>query len=290
MIKKIIVLLTIVVLLNINICVNASTPYNNKTALAVGVDYQNGTSSTAHANNSYNAYNYMGLTTKKITSTTISNMTSSHSNGTPYLESGIVYLVGHAGFNNMQFINNVVVDKNLTIFGSTIGIQYYDNSRTALITFAGCETAKQGEANIALTAYAAGTAISMGWKTDLSIFSYENWNSRFNNKIKDKTTSTLSAAQYASSYIYLFNNVKNYKIYGDFDRNPWYYLNTQTVSSPINIHSFEEENNVPNANRTNESLRKKISNIDLNNFKLEINGVHETYYDYVLYVNNCVLK
>ncbi len=28
------------------------------------------------------------------------------------------------------------------------------------------------------------------------------------------------------------------------------------------------------------------NSVDLNNFKLEINGVHEKYYDYVLYIND----
>lgn len=38
----------------------------------------------------------------------------------------------------------------------------------------------------------------MGWKTDLNIASYKNWNSRFNEIIKDKSTSVLNAAKSAS--------------------------------------------------------------------------------------------
>lgn len=74
-------LFTIIIL---GIKVNASTPYGNKTALSVGVEYSDGTSGVDHSNNSYGTYVDMGLTTKKINSTTASNMTGTHSNGTKY--------------------------------------------------------------------------------------------------------------------------------------------------------------------------------------------------------------
>ena len=33
-------------------------------------------------------------------------------------------------------------------------------------------------------------------------------------------------------------------------------------------------------------LKDNVDNVNLNDFKLEINGLHKTYYDFVLYVNN----
>lgn len=60
----------------------------------------------------------------------------------------------------------------------------------------------------------------MGWKTDLNIASYKNWNSRFNEIIKDKSTSVLNAAKSASGHIYLSNTVKNYALHGIFNKNP----------------------------------------------------------------------
>ncbi len=292
-INKYLIIITITILLSTR--VNASSPYNNKTSLSVGVSYSDGTSSVTHANYANSTYSSMGLTTKKITNTTTSNLLSTHSNGTKYLESGIVYLIGHAGYNNISFLNNIVISSSNSTTGSLIGIGSFDNSKTALITFAGCETALQSEYNIARFAYESGAKISMGWTTELNIGSYKNWNIRFNDLIKDKTTSVLSAAQSASNHIYLFNNVKNYKIYGQYNKNPWYFMNTAIIAGNYggsnnfdDISDYNLNNNKINnkINNINSQLLKFSNDIDLNNYKLEINGVHEKYYDYVLYVDD----
>ena len=51
---------------------------------------------------------------------------------------------------------------------------------------------------------------------------------------------------------------------------------------------MKNKNNIVNTdvNKINSFLKDNVDNINLNNFKLEINGVQETYYDFVLYVNN----
>lgn len=285
MFKRKIILILALVILFYDSHVFAYGSYNNKTALSVGASYSDLTSSVSHANYSYDTFVDMGLTTKKITNTTMSNMTSSHGNGTSYLESGIVFLCGHAGYNNMGFSNDVTVDVNSSIFNTTIGIRYYNNSKSALIIFGGCETAKQNYNNLASAAYSHGAQTTMGWTTELNIGSYKNWNKRFDNKIKDKTTSSLAAAQYASSFTYLFNNVKNYKLYGGYNNNPWYYMTTMQIANPMNNSQLFQNNNISEL-RSNNYIKEQIKDINLDNFKLEINGVHETYYDYVLYVND----
>lgn len=261
--------------------------FNNKTALSVGVDYGDGTSGVDHATNSYNTYKNMGLTSKLITNTTESNMTGSHNSSTHYLESGIVYLVGHASYMSMTFINGVDIDRTNSNFGANLGIGMYDNSRIAFMTLAGCNTAEDGVNNIAKAAYDYGTNIVLGWKTDLNIGSYKNWNKRFNEIIKDKKTSVLDAAKSASDHIYLSNTVKNYKFYGQYNKNPWKLLNSTTIAMNKKIE-MKNKNNIVNTdvNKINSFLKDNVDNINLNNFKLEINGVHETYYDFVLYVNN----
>ena len=51
---------------------------------------------------------------------------------------------------------------------------------------------------------------------------------------------------------------------------------------------MKNKNNIANTdiNKINSFLKDNVNNVNLNNFKLEINGVHETYYDFLLYVNN----
>lgn len=51
---------------------------------------------------------------------------------------------------------------------------------------------------------------------------------------------------------------------------------------------MKNKNNIANTdiNKIISFLKDNVDNVNLNNFKLEINGVHETYYDFVLYVNN----
>lgn len=124
---------------------------------------------------------------------------------------------------------------------------------------------------------------------ELNIASYKNWNSRFNAIIEDKTTSVLSAAQDASDHIYLSNSVKNYKFYGAYNKNPWYFLNTTQIASIPNLDDdlivLSKEENLSNVKSIEKELLNYNPDINLENYKLEINGVHEIYYDYVLYID-----
>ena len=291
--KKAKIIILGIAVLFLNSIVTASTPYSNKTALSIDVDYADGTSGVDQATNSYDTYTSMGLTTKKITNTTGTNVQGKHSNGTKYLESGIIYLVGHSEYAGMTFINNVRITSSTynidTDAKHIYGIRNYDNTKTSMITFAGCNTAQAGEDNLALLTYGSGTKITMGWTTDLNIASYKNWNKRFNEKIKDKSTSALSAAESASNHIYLSNTVKNYRLYGKFNKNPWHFLNTKSTDNLISSERISNikinKNNDENTQIIDSYLMNEIGNIDLNDYKLEVNGVHQRYYDYVLYIN-----
>lgn len=282
--KNIFIVIAMFLLFN---SVTYALTYNNKTSLSVGVDYGDGTSGVDHATNSYNTYKNMGLTSKLITNTTESNMKSSHNNGTHYLESGIVYLVGHSSYMSMSFINGVTIDRTSSSMGADLGIGMYNNNKIAFMTIAGCQTAKDNVTNIAKSAYDYGTKIVLGWKTDLNISSYKNWNKRFNEIIKDKKTSVLDAAKSASNHIYLSNTVKNYKFYGQYNKNPWYFLNTALIATNNLNYSSNNLDSKTNLDYSviEDYLKNNVKDLNVNNFKLEINGVHETYYDYVLYIN-----
>lgn len=51
---------------------------------------------------------------------------------------------------------------------------------------------------------------------------------------------------------------------------------------------MKNKNNIANTdiNKIISFLKDNADNVNLNNFKLEINELHKTYYDFVLYVNN----
>ena len=50
---------------------------------------------------------------------------------------------------------------------------------------------------------------------------------------------------------------------------------------------MKNKNNIANTdvNKINSFLKDNVDNINLNNFKLEINGVHKTYYDFLFFKN-----
>ncbi len=51
---------------------------------------------------------------------------------------------------------------------------------------------------------------------------------------------------------------------------------------------MKNKNNIANTdiNKIISFLKDNVDNVNLNDFKLEINELHKTYYDFLLYVNN----
>ncbi|MDD2377434.1 MAG: hypothetical protein PHD10_02055 [Bacilli bacterium] len=229
----------------------------------------------------------------------------SHGNNTSYLNSGIVFMSGHGNSSLMSFMNNgtnkFYIDNTNVSGGSYIGIGNYVSSLNALIVFAGCETAK-GSSNISSYVVNQGAKSSIGWTTSVNSGSHTNWLKRFNDKIKDKTTTVSAAKSSADGHIYLDSRVKNGKIYGYGNYNPWYFMNAGSYSSSqseINkyrdIYSLSDNEYIisENGNRENlDELATKFINekldkdFDKKDYRLEINGNDTIYYDYVLYVNN----
>ena len=240
----------------------------------------------------------MGLdASSKLTSPTTAQFTANHSNGTPRLESGIIFLSGHGNSSVMGF-QTVGVRNSTTDSGIYIGIGKYNNFRTALAVFAGCETAA-GSENITKYIVDRGAKISIGWTTSVSAGSHTNWLKRFNDKIKDKSTTVAGAASSASFAIYLDGRVRNYKIYGYSNYNPWYFMSGGESASAIALEANEyvvkeadvtmKENIITDENAkliSEEFIKSKISkDFNSDDYKVEINGVEEKYIDYILYVN-----
>ncbi len=277
-----------------------ASPANNKTAFVVGKDY-GGESSIDTANNAHSAYKNMGLNSFMIDSPTVTNITAEHTHNKPFLESGIIYFNGHATSNNMNF-GNVLITKKNTISKTEVGIGYYDNTKTAFVEFAGCNTAS-GTNNITKYTSDQGARITMGWTSDLNRASFVNWNKRFNSKIKDKTTSVNDAAKSASNHIYLNNNVKNYRTYGSANYNPWYFIQWDTIASLGDLEALNSDDSLIEKTNivgkikkyvkddvlliTTNYIKSKINtNFNVSNYKIEINGNDTKYIDYILYYDD----
>lgn len=296
--------LLFVVSLLVVFTINTGAWYStNKTSFALSGVYDD-IDTTEDADNAHSAYSSMNLSyTKKITAPTISNVQGAHANGIKYLNSGIVFMSGHGNSSLMSFkksgsdifyITNSTVNNN-----NSIGIGNYINSSNALIIFGGCQTAS-GTSNISSYAVSKGARTSIGWTDSINSGSHTNWLKRFNNKIKDKTTTVSEAKKSADGHIYVDSRVKTGKIYGNGNYNPWYFMNAGNKS--LSIESLGQncfENNsysayTINTNSKNdileESKRYIILNIDNNfnekDFKLEVNGDSTKYYDYILYIDN----
>lgn len=278
----------------------------NKTSFALGAVYDDDVDTTVDANNAHTAYSSMGLDyTKKINNPTQSSVLGNHSNGTSYLNSGIVFLSGHglSTHQAMVFQNNgtgtFYIGTGISS-GNWIGVQNYVSSLNALVVLGGCETAA-GTTNISKYVVDQGAKSSIGWTTSIIAGSHTNWLKRFNNKIKDKTTTVSSAKSSADGYIYIDSRVKNGKIYGFGNYNPWYFMNGGSSSRALSLSNYEKELNYlsPNqtlitkqlsgSNLTDTFKQYIINNVDENfeseNYVLEINGTDTKYYDYILYID-----
>ena len=271
----------------------------NRTTLSVGQNYGSGDINTiVDADNAHSAYTSMGLNaSSKLTAPTSSQLTANHSNGTPRLESGIIFMSGHGNASQIGF-TNVGVRNDATDSGKYIGIGKYQNHRTALWVFAACQTAS-GSSNITKYAADQGAKSSIGWVPSIGAGSHTNWLKRFNGQIKTKTKTVAQSASSASGWIYLDNGVKNYKIYGYTTYNPWYFMNAAekgSTSYELDSDEYIIENNILAKNEVvSETEIKKSAenfiknninkNFNLKDYKVEINGTDEKYYDYVLHVD-----
>lgn len=278
----------------------------NKTSFALGGVYNDGLDITVDSNYAHNAYSTMGLSyTKKLNNTTMSTVMESHGNNTSYLNSGIVFMSGHGNSSLMSFMNNgtnkFYIDNTNVTSGSYIGIGNYVSALNALFVFAGCETAK-GNSNISSYVVSQGAKASIGWTTSVNAGSHTNWLKRFNNKIKDKTTTVSAAKSSADGHIYLDSRVKNGKIYGYGNYNPWFFMNGGSHSSSRfetnkykDIYSLSDNEYIISKDGSFETMdelatkfisEKLDKNFDKKDYKLEINGNDIIYYDYILYVDN----
>ncbi|ARU61296.1 hypothetical protein CBW65_10035 [Tumebacillus avium] len=145
--------------------------------------------------------------------------------GTPRMESEILFFSAHANYDNMawnykgndgSYMTGVYMGYNLdsTTGYKYAGIQSYDMNSVKLITFAGCKTAL-GTSNITKTAVDEGANTAVGWPDSIEAGSHTSWLARYTGKFVSGVTTVKNAVDYANSFTYSDNLVKNAKIYGN---------------------------------------------------------------------------
>lgn len=319
--RKLIVMSLIMTVLSVSLFfgtknANAAS-LNNRTSYSVGTDYKknfldlnqiNTTEDAEYANNVYSNMKWNSILNVKPTK---SNLKGKHSNGYYYLESSILFFSGHGnsdtmGWNYKSKGGNYAVNittgtgnYNYTDGSLGIGLGQFNSSQNDLVVFAGCKTA-EGSSNITKYMVDRGAKTSIGWKVSIGAGSHTNWLKRFNDKLKTNSSTIQEAASYADGYNYVDNGVKNYVIYGNKFQIPAHgfliaMTNPNLKDDDVeNQYVINEKVFIPNNYDSVSYMKQNIDQIitskisstfNKNDYKIEINGVDQKIYDYVLYVN-----
>ncbi len=133
-------------------------------------------------------------------------------NGPRLLESGVIFLSGHANQTEMFWDdasgNSCGLYINGDVGNTYVGLDNINLSNTTLITFGGCHTGDGTQANLTAKAVQKGADAALGWTDFLPVGSFNNWADRYNQKLSQGYT-MLEAAQHANGYIYLDSRVKS---------------------------------------------------------------------------------
>ncbi len=225
-IKKIIATTLILSMLLTNFgSINVSAAGNM--AFSVGCDYglnqQGGQDidTTPDALKACDYYAIAGYLSRYTCNPSKTKMRASY-NGTKLMESDIVFLSGHGNYELMEFDSQdqggeyyFYLTYN-NYYASHVRFDEFDMSKIKLIVLSGCETAKEYDDlyNLAEKAEVDGARAALGWTTKIDVESSYHWSNRFNNCIALGYT-IRGAKNYADSFNYDDNRVKNGYIYGD---------------------------------------------------------------------------
>lgn len=170
-------------------------------------------------------YGSMGYKSAYSTSPTYQIMRGRFSNNNYRMESAVQFYSGHANNECIAYnYNNSGGDyKTGVYYGSNYdsskgykyaGIKSYNLNSVKLITFAGCNTATNGDDNIVAAAHNAGATTTIGWTESIGSGSHSNWLKRYNDYL-NKGYTVSKAISHADSFSYLDNKVKKHKVYGN---------------------------------------------------------------------------
>lgn len=264
-------------------------------AWSVGTDYEDGfifggvdTSNDAIMASEF--YSNMGFNASYAIAPTYHEMRGRFTNGNYRLESAIQFYSGHANHQSVAF-NHMAQggdyktgvyygkDKDTQTGYRFAGIESYDLSNVVLITFAGCNTASNGDDNITAKAYRAGAKVTVGWTDAMGATSHSHWLERYNDYLNQGQT-VEKAIEYADSFNYFDNRVKKHKTYGNTNirfKAPQRFALQKSLGRPYSV---------VRASEVELKLSKMNPNFRREDYMVEKSeGEETTVYDYFLLID-----
>lgn len=285
-------ILTLALFINAT-CVNAASGYS----FSVGTKFSStsGDDSTDEATIANSKLSGMGYTTKLLTIPTFSTLTSSINSSRDWLESDVLYFLGHANTTTIYWDymgyggDYAMAIKNISggycdDYWTYTGLGLYDMSYVDLGVFMGCSTASNSSSNLPKYAYNQGAKVTLGWTVDIPQADTYNWTNRFFTRLSNGY-SVSNAVSYANSFTYSSTAIKNVKTYGS----------TGTTINSVSLPAFEVADTIVDSYTFNEKITptevsedKKIETVESliknninSNFNLDDYVVEMATNDYV---------
>ncbi len=258
---KCLTLLTIAVCFISVLPIQAASGYS----FSVGTKFSNssGDDSSDEATIAKTKLSEMGYATLLLTIPTLSRMTLKINNSRAWMESDVLYFLGHANSSTIYWDylgkggDYAVAIRNEDVgycdnYWAYTGIGMYNMNYVDLGVFMGCSTASDPTNNLPKYANSRGAKVTIGWTTDIPQQDTYNWTNRFFTKLANGYDVN-QAVSYANSFTYSSSAIKSTKIYG---------FSNITISSS-SLPEFE----TMDESVSSYTLNKKISNVSKDNFK-----------------------
>lgn len=259
----------------------------NKYAFSIGTTYSGNYTGdfSIEAELAYNQYTAMGYDSKLIEIPTFTNIQEGNYDAPPtryWLESDVLFLMGHSNYSTMYFnyLDYSGPEYNIELKNDTswtyssleglsrLGIGRFDMNKVNFAMFMGCNTANLDYSNnLAAYTYNIGANTTLGWTSTIYQADTYNWLTNFLNRLSAGYTVQQSVT-YANGFDYAFLEMRNTKIYG----NEGVILNsiTSPVTEVASLDSnYKREYVMDEITATKEGdLEKSIGNI----IKQEVNS------------------
>lgn len=285
-------------------------------SFSVGTKFSNALNddSTDEATIANSHLSSMGYSTKLLTQPTFSTFISKINNSRYWLESDVLYFLGHANSSTIYFDymgqggNYALALKNnnqqvCVQYWTNIGIGAYNMNKVKLGVFMGCSTASNSSSNLPKYANSQGAKVTIGWTTDIPQADTDEWTNYFFTKLKNGGTVS-QAVNFANSKTYSNNSIKNTIIYGtsgttinsaelpNFDEKSLeikeYMVNKDIADRNINLSILNEINNLFDSKYLEDDFIIEVAhpdNYNIYDFYYNVDGV-KTNIGYTVFVDN----
>lgn len=247
-------------------------------ATAIGSTVNN-INTTNHINDAADAYDSCGYTgTRRLLDPSYLTLLSN-------LAAEVQFFATHGNVDNVTFNKSGIRVGTEATYGEleyigTNNISTWANN-TILVTYAGCYTA--GDTNLDTNSITYVTAVkgaeaTLGFKDEIFPSSLENWADRYNTKLANGY-GVLDAADYASSFIYVYDSVKDYHVVHHGDANVKignYHTSTASLNTANSLEELSrnitlskgEKNLVATDNNIVSLLKSKDNSFNENNYEI----------------------